>query len=272
MPESSLAFVLNSILTSTRSAATKFIGAWLACMACVMAPALAQERLRVLVPEGSSMPFAKFVRVNGVSVVAAGLEKDWAEAMAMQMGRVADIVAIPAKRVVDFAAKGDFDLQCFQSPAWYSAESLAVYQWLKTPVLAVEERLIAGKDAAPVSTLADLHGKRVGVVLGYRYPLLDPLFANHTLVKEVAPHESSLIDKQLRARADYSVFKSLNLAYLQKTDASYAGLMESPLVISRTELFCMRPRKSPVSLSALTLAQDALIANGTLKKVLARYR
>jgi polar amino acid transport system substrate-binding protein len=236
------------------------------------APSDARVPLRVLVPESSSMPFAKFGRVNGASVVLSGLEKDWAEALALQMGRTAVLVAIPAKRVVDFAAKGDFDLQCFQSPAWYSAEGSALYEWLTRPVLTVEERLISVKGVSPVTSLQDLRGKRIGVVLGYRYPLLDPLFENQTAIREVAPNEFSLIDKQVRGRADFSVFKSLNLAYLQKTDTAYTTLIESPLVISRTDLYCMRPRKSPLNHAELSRAQDALIANGSLTKLLARYR
>ena len=261
---------------------TKSRGAWLVlkvlmvnllALALVVAtPSYARESLRVLVPESSSMPFAKFDRTKGTAVVVAGLEKDWAEALALQMGRTAVFVAIPAKRVVDFAAKGDFDLQCFQSPAWYSKEGKAVYEWLKRPILAVEERLIAAQGVTPVTSLQDLQGKSIGVVLGYRYPLLDPLFENQTAIKELAPNEASLIDKQVRGRADFSVFKSLNLAYLQKTDVAYATLVESPLVVSRTELYCMRPRKSPVNHAELGRAQDALIANGTLTKVLARYR
>ena len=44
----------------------------------------------------------------------------------------------------------------------------------------------------------------------------DASLANNSVVKKVAPNETSLIKKQLLGRADYSVLKSLNLRIFRK--------------------------------------------------------
>ncbi len=246
----------------------------IALTSAVSALAQSQDKgpLRVLIPESSAMPFAQFVRSGDKNKVHSGLEKDWADSLARQMGRVAEFVPISAKRVLAVAARGGFDLQCFQSPKWYDSSSKAVYEWFPEPLLTIEERLVGLPTADVVHGPAELKGKRVGVVLGYRYPALDALFATKEILREDAPNEVSLLQKQLKGRADYSVVKSINLAYARKRDADYAVLLESPWVVSRTELFCMRVVASPIPLTEMTQAYHALVAQGALSRLLARYR
>jgi polar amino acid transport system substrate-binding protein len=240
------------------------------------APSLAQTQdrglLRVLIPDSSAMPFAQFVRVGDKNVVHTGLEKDWADALARQMGRVPEFVPIPAKRVVAIAAQGGFDLQCFQSPDWYGPGSRAVYEMFPDGLLSIEERLVGLPTEPVVHGPTGLAGKRIGVVLGYRYPALATLLAAKDIQLEEAPNEVSLLQKQLKGRANYSVLKSINLAYARKRDPAYAVLVESPWVVSRTELHCMRVLASPIPLSEMVAAHRALVAQGTLNRLLASYR
>ena len=232
----------------------------------------AKGLLRVLVSESSAMPCAQFERSGNKNTLQGGLEKDWADALARQMGRKPDFIPIPAKRLLALAARGGFDLQCFQSPDWYDPSSKAVYEWFPEALLTIEERLVGLPTADAVQGPDDLKGKRVGVVLGYRYAALDALFATHAIVREEAPNEVSLLQKQLKGRADYSVVKSINLAYARKRDTAYAVLLESPWVVSRTKLYCLRVMASPISLAEMTKAHHALVAQGVLNQLLARYR
>ena len=239
-------------------------------------PALAQAQdrglLRVLISESSAMPFAQFARVGDKSVVHSGLEKDWADALAHKMGRVPEFVPIPAKRVMAMAAQGGFDLQCFQSPSWYGSSGKAVYERFPEALLTIEEHLVGPSTADLVHGPAELKGKRVGVVLGYRYPALDALFAAKDIVREEALNEVSLLQKQTKGRADYSVVKSINLAYARKRDPAYAALVESPWVVSRTDLHCMRVLASPIPLAEMVQAHRDLVAQGVLSRLLASYR
>lgn len=47
-------------------------------------------------------------------------------------------------------------------------------------------------------------------------------------MREEALNEVSLLQKQTKGRADYSVVKSINLAYARNRDPAYAALLESP--------------------------------------------
>ena len=228
--------------------------------------------LRVLISESSAMPFAQFGRAAEKNIVHSGLEKDWADALARQMGRVPEFVLTPPKRVMAMAAQVGFDVQCFQSPSWYPPVTQPVYEWFPEALLSIEEHLVGLPTVDLVYGPIDLKGKRIGVVLGYRYPALDALFASNHIVREVAQTEVSLLQKQLKGRADYSVVKSITLAYAQKRDPAYRALVESPWVVSRTALHCMRVLASPVPLSEMVQAHRALVAQGVLSRLLLRYR
>lgn len=243
---------------------------WLA-----MPTAAATAVLRILVTTGTSLPFADISqgdpRGNDLQL-QGGIIRDWGQALAERLGREPRFLLMPTRRVGLQLRNGSFDLQCFENPQWYGREDAAWIDWLPHPLMEVIEGLVSTADAPPVKTLEELQGKTIGVVNGYRYPLLDPLFDTGQMQRSVAQNESRLLQMQQLGRADYSVISLLQFEHARARDPKLRSLVASPLEVSRTALYCLRQRQSPISRAELAAAQRALLLEGRLKAILDRYR
>lgn len=235
-------------------------------------PAHAAPPLRLLVTTGSSPPFADISQGSNDERLLGGIIHDWGQALADRLGREPQFLLVPARRVGQQLREGSFDLQCFENPQWYGHEDEAFIDWLPQPLMEVVEVLVSTRALPPVQQLSQLKGRTIGVVNGYRYPLLDPLFEARQMRRSTAHNELRLLQMQQLGRADYSVISLLQLAHARLRDPRLRALVVSPLEISRTALFCLRQRQSPISRVELAAAQQALLAEGRLEAILRRYR
>lgn len=253
-------------------------GPWLAraCTLAVLAWGLQAEAaappLRLLVATGAGLPFADISQGTGEARLQGGIIHDWGLVLAQRLGREARFLLMPTRRVGQQLREGGFDVQCFENPQWYSAQDEAWIEWLPRPLMEVVEELVSLPGTPLVRHLAQLQGRTVGVVTGYRYPLLDPLFEAGRLERSQAHNEGRLLQMQSLGRADYSVISHLQFAYARAHDPKLRHLVASPLEVSRTALYCLRQRSSPIPLSELASAQQALLAEGRLEEILRRYR
>ncbi|WP_377702220.1 substrate-binding periplasmic protein [Pseudoduganella sp. UC29_71] len=237
-------------------------------------PLHAAPPLRFLVVDGHGMPLAQARAASGGQRGAAlgpGIIKEWQDALAAELGRTPVSLVLPRKRQDQAVARRQVDLRCFVSPEWLSADAAADYDW-PPPFMDVEERVVGNAGAAPVHTMADLDGKRIGTVHGYQYRKLAPLSDAGRARRDDAPSGAALLAKQLAGRTDVSVMRTLDFHYLQRRDPRLARLALAPLVISRFSLYCARTRYSSVTLDQLQLAQQRLLQAGIPDKILQSYR
>ena len=252
---------------------------WSAALLVVLAlgllhgkPAAAAPPLRLLVTTGSSLPFADISQTAGEEQLLGGILLDWGQALAERLGREPQFLLMPARRVGQQLREGSFDLQCFENPQWYGPEDGAWIDWLPQPLMEVAEVLVSVPGTPLIRQLDQLKGRTIGVVNGYRYPLLDPLFESRKLRRSTAHNETRLLQMQQLGRADYSVISLLQLEHARLRDPRLRRLAVSPLEVSRTALYCLRQRQSPISRAELAAAQQALLSEGRLEAILRRYR
>ncbi|MDM4768488.1 transporter substrate-binding domain-containing protein [Pelomonas sp. SE-A7] len=240
----------------------------------LMAQAMAQPTapLRMLVSTSYSLPFADIANAPTGPQLRGGILLLWGQALAEKLGRPVQFMLVPPRRVASQVQQGSFDLQCFESPDWFVASSMPKVDWLSQPLMDYEEILVGGPDAPLVRQLSELEGRTVGVVNGYKHPLLEPLFASGKLIRSLAPSEDRLLQMQRVGRTDYSVLNPLQLAYAQSRDASLRSLQVSPLLVARTPLYCLRHKQSRLSLRELAEAQQSLLSEGRLADILRRFR
>jgi len=241
-------------------------------LALVPSVQAAAPPLRLLVTTGASLPFADISQGSGEARLLGGIVHDWGVALAKRLGREPQFLLMPARRVGQQLREGGFDLQCFENPQWYSSQDEAWIEWLPRPLMEVVEELVSQPGTPLIHRLEQLHGRTVGVVTGYRYPLLDPLFEAGRIERSQAHNEVRLLQMQSLGRADYSVISHLQLAYARAHDPRLRTLVASPLEVSRTALYCLRQRRSPIPLPELAAAQQALLSEGRLEEILRRYR
>jgi hypothetical protein len=216
-----------------------------------------------------SKPFCDIRQQGERQELAGGIMKEWYEAIAAELGRQPRMLLLPRKRMEDPKVERLFDLDCFLAPQWVADPSR--YDWLLT-FLTIEDRLVSLPAMPPVHGLDDLAGKRIGIIHGYSYPLLDPLFTAGRAIREEAGNDDSEISKQVMGRADYSVINMIRFDYLRTVDPAVAKLAVSPLVVGRTPQVCRRPRYSTIALSDMLVAQQRLLARGMMQRILEHYR
>jgi ABC-type amino acid transport substrate-binding protein len=240
--------------------------AWLPLSAAALPP------LRFLVLDAHSMPFSEFKNTaSGRLELTGGIIKDWQDALARELHRTPVNIYYSRMRQDQAAASGQVDLRCFVSPEWVPPALRQQYDW-PTPFMHVEERLAGSVGKPQIRSVNELHGKTVGMVLGYRYPALEPLFDRHLANRDNAPNEAGVLAKQLAGRTDYMAVRTLDFYYLQRQNPALGVLQLSPLVINIAPLYCARPKTSQLSLEELVQAQQRLLDAGTMEKILQRYR
>ena len=218
------------------------------------------------------MPIGEFTRGEDDRIsLSGGIMHDWQIALAREMDRPISLVITSRNRMDRVVRSGGADLKCFTSPEWMRAGDRALYDWT-APFMTVTDKLIGGRSKPLVKSLEDLRGVRIGTVLGYQYPTLQPLFEKGIATRDDAPSEETLLSKHLAGRMDYSVMRDINFRYRQKIQTGrLKDLVISPLLISMTPIHCARIKSGWVPLEALNTAQENLLKRGVLKTILARY-
>jgi len=228
-------------------------------LACASLAAPAQE-LVFLAPKNQDMPVAGF---QGDTLVD-GIIKDLGEAIAARLGLKARFLPMPSKRVSLALSAGEADGLCYVLPHWIDGD----FNWSR-PVVPTAGVIVASPGAPPLRSLADLAGKPVGTVLGYRYPTLDAVLGRR-FVRDDALSMVQLFSKQSHGRNAYAIVDKLSLDYHLKTDAQLKLRIE--LVVNRSVTQCAFSRASKQPFEAVSRAIDALVAEGEVERMLARYR
>jgi polar amino acid transport system substrate-binding protein len=225
--------------------------------------------LRISITEAWGPPF--LLSQTSPDAPRAGFIIDWYGALERELGQPLALSYAPPIRTKRRIRENLVDLRCFHSLEWDAEDDASDYVELAQTGLVIEERLIGPSDARPVATLADLDGRRIGTVLGYRYPLLEPAFAAGQARREDALTELAALQKQREGRTDFAVVRMSMFTWLQQLDSRWAGLSASPLVVARTPLHCGVRRDGALSIERLAAAQRRMVASGELDALLRRY-
>ena len=228
-------------------------------MACVCPVASAQE-IVFLAPKNQAMPLAGF---QGDQLVD-GIIKDLGEAIGARLGLPVRFLTLPSRRLGKTLAAGEADGLCYVTPHWIDGN----FHWSR-PLVPTAGVVVASPQAPVLRSLADLAGEPVGTVLGYRYPEVDAALGQR-FRREDALDMRLLFAKQALGRTRYAIVDQLSLEYHLKMDSKLS--LRSDLLLGRTVNRCAFSRSSKLPFEAIRLAIDALVADGEIERILARYR
>ena len=105
--------------------------------------------------------------------------------LAQELNRRRVNVDVSRKRMELPSIQEQIDLVCFVKPEWLG-ESAAYYEWTKTPLVNVQIIFVGDKSSPLITSMADVKGKRVGAIFGFRYPGLDKLFHEQFALRDDA--------------------------------------------------------------------------------------
>jgi len=223
------------------------------------APRSAQAIVFVASAE-EAMPLAQY---RG-DVLEQGILKDLGEAIAKALHRKAEFVSLPRKRSEAALIKGTVDGVCYARKEW---TDIALH-WSK-PFIPNSNLLVAAAGVEPPKSVSELKGQTIGTVLGYRYPELDVALGNGYR-HEDAPNMASNIEKLLVGHIRYAVVDGAIFAYERKRDDRLKPL--PVLTIASFSARCGFSPASKIPFAEIDAAIDKLVDDGSVKRILDRYR
>ncbi len=229
------------------------------------APALAvaaNAPLVVLVDSSVQMPQA-LIRDGQV---VDGLQHDIAVELGQRLGRPLRFRVVPRRRVGPLLLAGDeADLICTYLPAWLPGP----LQWSR-PFLDDGELLVTAKRHPAPIRLQDVAGERIGTIAGFEYTQVAAALGTG-FKRDDGPSLESLLKKLALGRIDHALVGQASLEYLLHRGEVPVAL-HPPLVVTHWRTSCALSPHAPLTLVELDAALAALQADGTLARIVDRYR
>ena len=224
--------------------------------------AAAQEPALVFVaPANHAMPFVDLQQGR----LVGGILKDLGDAIAERVGRQAAYVVVPAKRVSAALDQGEADVLCYSAPRWIEARQVT---WSR-PVFDYSGVVARRADVPPLQDLTQLAGERLGTVAGYRYLEVEEALGM-TFLRDDAPDMGRNLAKLTAGRVRYAMTEALTLAYAMRE--SKGPRPQKALTTVSYPTHCVFSTRRGLPVARLERAVDTLVTDGSVERILARYR
>lgn len=195
----------------------------------------------------------------------SGILPEYTEALAQEMGRKAQISILNHYRLHSHLTEGKVDVLCYASTSW--ALHINDYIWSKT--LFNKREVILGPMPMP-KNISGLMGKKIGTILNYVYPRLDPFFKDKRMEREDGPSEEANLAKLAKGRLTYVVTDELFLDYFKTKNPSIEENRER-LLLQQYPISCNVSKKGGVKVKEINAAIDRLKSSGKLAAIFKKY-
>jgi polar amino acid transport system substrate-binding protein len=214
--------------------------------------------LRMLAPANHAMPIAQFRD----GVLTGGILWELGEQIAARLGRTVRFVTIPSRRVGLALSHGDADGVCLVQPSWIDGS----FDWT-AELIPTGGVVLARTDAPPIARVSDLRGKKLGTVAGYRYRYLEPVLGKEFL-RDDAPSVEHTLRKMAAGRTQYALMELSTAAWHVKND----GALRMDITYENSRARCAFSRQSAVPFADVRRVTDAMLSDGSIDRIMARYR
>ena len=229
---------------------------------CTASVAQAAGEVVFATSTSNAMPFASYEGEQ----LKSGIIKDLGNAMAQRLGRTARFVTLPRNRIVSALVEGQVDSSCYVLPTWMDHPQL---RWSR-PLIPNRDLVVGRVDAPSLTSAADLADEPIGAVLGYRYPELERGLGSR-FRRDDAPDMHSNLRKLAAGRVRYAIVDQLTLQYEIRTTLRHFKPGPTLTIASFVASCALSPRGG-VPAEALQRSAEALLLDGTMDTILARYR
>lgn len=192
--------------------------------------------------------------------IEAGIQYDFAAALAQELHRKPQYVVLPRKRVDIFFASGAVDLVCYSNPFWLAAGLGWSEAWLKN------KDVIISKVKADNLSIKDLDGNKVGMIIGYKYPFLDGL---QNIIRVDSLNQGALLKRFQNSDYHYAVTNFISFQYFYSRQP--AAITPGYHVVGEADISCGVAPKSKTLLPEINVAIRHLKASGAVHALLLKY-
>lgn len=226
-------------------------------------PALAAEAPLVVLIDGTVQMPQALIRDGQV---VEGLQHDIAVELGHRLGRPLRFRVVPRRRVAPLLLAGeDADMICTYLPAWLPGP----LQWSR-PFLDDGELLVTARRSAAPARLQDVAGQRIGTIAGFEYGEAAAVLGAG-FRRDDGPGLDSLLRKLALGRVDHALVGRASFDYLLRRGEVPVAL-HPPLVVAQWRTACALSPRAAVSLADLDAALVAMQADGSLARIVGRYR
>ena len=213
---------------------------------------------------------APFVFVKG-NKLEGGIIRDLGEALASKLGKQAEFINLPSRRIEPYLISGDVDFDCVTNPIW--KDKADAYRWSPALFDGADRFLVREGKNNDITAFIDLKGKILGIYQGYVYhpdimSMIDKGEVATVKVSDVEKGVYLLGLKRIDALIDFGVI----LAY-QIKDQNLKGTMTMASHPADTfKLHCAYSHKVGVDYKLIDNAFRELSQDGSIQRILGKYR
>lgn len=231
-----------------------------ALICALMAGNAAAAPLVVLVDTGTEMPMAAFREGR----LADGIHKDVGEALAARLGREANFLLLPRKRIAMALESGQADVICLYLPPWLPGK----LQWTRG-FFPVSEVVVTDTSVPQPHKLRDLKDQPVATVLGYYYPELEKAMGDG-FVRDDGHSSYGNLRKMAAGRLHHAITQQSTLDYYLKVGEKIS--VHPPLVVKHYKAQCAVSPQGKVNVNQVNKAIDEMVKDGSVSKILSNYQ
>ncbi len=228
--------------------------------------ARAAPALRIGVADSDSAPIV----VLAGSQLVGGLSKELGEELGRTLKAPVEFIVVSRKRVELAIDSGSIDIVCNTNPAWYVGASRV--GWTREFYPQVERVMSLKPHPRTINSIDELTGQRIGVIGGYHYSAVEPLWQGQRATRVNQPRLPLLMRALQTGMVDVVINSELEMsAWARANPAQAANLRLHPLVVSSMPTRCAVSPGSRYSESRLDQAIAEMEQNGSIRRILDRY-
>lgn len=229
----------------------------------------AKATLRIGLSESDSPPIVIIGKAPYTGKIS-GLSKDLGDALASTLNRRPEYIVLSRNRVEDAILTGKVDIICNSNPKWISQPER--FGWTREFYMLIE-RVFSLKAVPDITRVEHLEGKKIGTVLGYHYPSLEPMWQANRATR-VNDARIDLLMRSLKFKlSDAAINSELEFAHWAKANPHEArALKMHPMVFTSWPTMCAVSPKGNVTTKELDLGIEKMEKTGLTKDILQRYQ
>ena len=217
--------------------------------------------LRFVAATNNALPIAQF---DANEHLIGGMVKDLGELIAAGLDRPVSFVPMSGKRVSAALLAGEADAICFVLPEWLQGD----FRW--TRGLIPDAGLVASHANAPaMKSLDQLSGQPVGTVSGYSYPVVEKILGKG-LKRADVPSMAANLRRLAAGKLRYALVEKTSLQFFLHEQPN--APVRIAWVINQFDARCAFSPHSGVPFAEVAQVLDRLVSDGSVERVLARYR
>ena len=178
-------------------------------------------------------------------------------------------VVLPRNRTEEKFLSGEVDIRVFLNPAWTSKPN--EHEW-SDEVFEDKNVVVLADKRKEVKSFEAIKGKKIGAVLGYYYPQLDPYFNSGDLIRVNAETQDALLLMLDNKKIEHAVTSMLAAAYFKKEKSKNKHLGLSKIDIAIFPIHIAARKGQTETIKKINTAIAKLKKSKKIDRILKKYQ